>query len=138
MALRQLSFFVENRPGSLNEIISALGALEINIRALSLADTESFGILRVIVDHPEKAAEALSGRYSVKLNHVVGVRMQDRPGGLSVPLEALAKAGVSVEYAYAFIGKRDNDACVILRTDDHEKAEAALRAAGIHMVEEIE
>ena len=94
MALRQLSFFVENRPGSLNEIISALGALEINIRALSLADTESFGILRVIVDHPEKAAEALSGRYSVKLNHVVGVRMQDRPGGLSVPLEALAKAGV--------------------------------------------
>ena len=123
MALRQLSFFVENRPGSLNEIISALGALEINIRALSLADTESFGILRVIVDHPEK---------------VVGVRMQDRPGGLSVPLEALAKAGVSVEYAYAFIGKRDNDACVILRTDDHEKAEAALRAAGIPMVEEIE
>lgn len=138
MALRQLSFFVENRPGSLNEIISALGALEINIRALSLADTESFGILRVIVDHPEKAAEALSGRYSVKLNHVVGVRMQDRPGGLSVPLEALAKAGVSVEYAYAFIGKRDNDACVILRTDDHEKAEAALRAASIPMVEEIE
>ena len=138
MALRQLSFFVENRPGSLNEIISALGALEINIRALSLADTESFGILRVIVDHPEKAAEALSGRYSVKLNHVVGVRMQDRPGGLSVPLEALAKAGVSVEYAYAFIGKRDNDACVILRTDDHEKAEAALRAAGIPRVEEIE
>ena len=138
MALRQLSFFVENRPGSLNEIISALGALEINIRALSLADTESFGILRVIVDHPEKAAEALSGRYSVKLNHVVGVRMQDRPGGLSVPLEALANAGVSVEYAYAFIGKRDNDACVILRTDDHEKAEAALLAAGIPMVEEIE
>ena len=138
MALRQLSFFVENRPGSLNEIFSALGAIEINIRALSLADTESFGILRVIVDHPEKAAEALSGRYSVKLNHVVGVRMQDRPGGLSVPLEALAKAGVSVEYAYAFIGKRDNDACVILRTDDHEKAEAALRAAGIPMVEEIE
>ena len=138
MALRQLSFFVENRPGSLNEIISALGALEINIRALSLADTESFGILRVIVDHPEKAAEALSGRYSVKLNHVVGVRMQDRPGGLSVPLEALAKAGVSVEYAYAFIGKRDNDACVILRTDDHEKAEAALRAAVIPMVEELE
>lgn len=138
MALRQLSFFVENRPGSLNEIISALGALHINIRALSLADTESFGILRVIVDHPEQAAQQLSGCYSVKMNHVVGVRMEDRPGGLSVPLEALSAAGVSVEYAYAFIGKSENDACVILRTDNHEKAEAALRAAGIPMLEEIE
>ncbi len=138
MALSQLSIFVENKPGSLNEIIGALGALEINIRALSLADTESFGILRLIVDHPEQAAEKLRGRYSVKLNHVVGVRMEDRPGGLSVPLSVLANAGVSVEYAYAFIGKRDNDACVILRTDNREKAEAALRAAGIAMVEEIE
>ena len=138
MALSQLSIFVENKPGSLNEIIGALGALEVNIRALSLADTESFGILRLIVDHPEQAAEKLRGRYSVKLNHVVGVRMDDRPGGLSVPLSALADAGVSVEYAYAFIGKRDNDACVILRTDNREKAEAALRAAGIAMVEEIE
>lgn len=138
MALSQLSIFVENKPGSLNEIIGALGALEINIRALSLADTESFGILRLIVDHPEQAAEKLRGRYSVKINHVVGVRMDDRPGGLSVPLSALADAGVSVEYAYAFIGKRDNDACVILRTDNREKAEAALRAAGIAMVEEIE
>lgn len=138
MALSQLSIFVENKPGSLNEIIGALGALEVNIRALSLADTESFGILRLIVDHPEQAAEKLHGRYSVKLNHVVGVRMEDRPGGLSVPLSVLANAGVSVEYAYAFIGKRDNDACVILRTDNREKAEAALRAAGIAMVEEIE
>lgn len=138
MALSQLSIFVENKPGSLNEIIGALGALEINIRALSLADTESFGILRLIVDQPERAAEKLRGRYSVKINHVVGVRMDDRPGGLSVPLSALADAGVSVEYAYAFIGKRDNDACVILRTDNREKAEAALRAAGIAMVEEIE
>ena len=138
MALSQLSIFVENKPGSLNEIIGALGALEINIRALSLADTESFDILRLIVDHPEQAAEKLRGRYSVKLNHVVGVRMEDRPGGLSVPLSVLANAGVSVEYAYAFIGKRDNDACVILRTDNREKAEAALRAAGIAMVEEIE
>lgn len=138
MALSQLSIFVENKPGSLNEIIGALGALEINIRALSLADTESFGILRLIVDHPEQAAEKLRGRYSVKINHVVGVRMEDRPGGLSVPLSVLANAGVSVEYAYAFIGKRDNDACVILRTDNREKAEAALRAAGIAMVEEIE
>ena len=138
MALSQLSIFVENKPGSLNEIIGALGALEINIRALSLADTESFGILRLIVDQPERAAEKLRGRYSVKINHVVGVRMEDRPGGLSVPLSVLADAGVSVEYAYAFIGKRDNDACVILRTDNREKAEAALRAAGIAMVEEIE
>ena len=138
MALSQLSIFVENKPGSLNEIIGALGALEINIRALSLADTESFGILRLIVDHPEQAAEKLRGRYSVKINHVVGVRLEDRPGGLSVPLSVLANAGVSVEYAYAFIGKRDNDACVILRTDNREKAEAALRAAGIAMVEEIE
>ena len=138
MALSQLSIFVENKPGSLNEIIGALGALEINIRALSLADTESFGILRLIVDHPEQAAEKLRGRYAVKINHVVGVRMEDRPGGLSVPLSVLANAGVSVEYAYAFIGKRDNDACVILRTDNREKAEAALRAAGIAMVEEIE
>ena len=138
MALSQLSIFVENKPGSLNEIIGALGALEVNIRALSLADTESFGILRLIVDHPDQAAEKLRGRYSVKLNHVVGVRMEDRPGGLSVPLSVLANAGVSVEYAYAFIGKRDNDACVILRTDDPERAEAALRAAGIAMVEEIE
>ena len=138
MALSQLSIFVENKPGSLNEIIGALGALKVNIRALSLADTESFGILRLIVDQPERAAEKLRGRYSVKINHVVGVRMDDRPGGLSVPLSALADAGVSVEYAYAFIGKRDNDACVILRTDTREKAEAALRAAGIAMVEEIE
>ena len=138
MALSQLSIFVENKPGSLNEIIGALGALEINIRALSLADTESFGILRLIVDQPERAAEKLRGRYSVKINHVVGVRMEDRPGGLSVPLSVLANAGVSVEYAYAFIGKRDNDACVILRTVIREKAEAALRAAGIAMVEEIE
>ena len=127
MFIKQISLFVENQPGKLMEATDILSEGGVDISALSLADTTDFGILRIIVDNPDKAVSLLRERdYIVKQTDVIAAVMDDRPGGLSAILKILAEAGVSVEYMYAFVGSRQGHAVVVMRTDDPEKAQTAL------------
>lgn len=127
MFIKQISLFVENQPGKLMEATDILSEGGVDISALSLADTTDFGILRIIVDNPDKAVSLLRERdYIVKQTDVIAAVMDDRPGGLSAILKVLSEAGVSVEYMYAFVGSRQGHAVVVMRTDAPEKAQTAL------------
>ncbi len=131
MLIKQLSVFVENRPGRLLEITTVLRDANVDIRALTIADTTDFGILRLIVDDPEKALQALQkAKMTVSITNVIGVRLPDVPGGLNTALEAVSAAGISVEYCYAFISHSSEDAHVILRVDKPELAVDVLGKAG--------
>jgi hypothetical protein len=135
MKVRQISIFMENRAGRLAEIMKLLGEARINIRALSLADTSDFGILRLIVNDVDGALEALrrSG-HTVSLTDVIAVEVPDQPGGLASVLVPLSAAGVNVEYMYAFVEKATDKAVVIFRFEDPDSAIKALRAAGISVL----
>ena len=131
MAIQQLSVFVENTPGSLAEITEVLAGENIDIRALSIADTSDFGILRLIVDRPEEARDALKGRgFTVSINDVIGIGVDDRPGGLSKALRLLGESGLVVEYLYAYVSRVDGLAYGILRMDDNAAAEKLLAENG--------
>lgn len=135
MFVKQLSIFVENRPGRLSAITRLLQENEIDIRAMSIADTRDFGILRLIVNHPDKALEALKGEnYSVTLTSVIAVGIEDKPGGLAKAMDILYANNISVEYMYAFISKTENTAYVILRVENNDKAVTALEEADIKVL----
>ena len=139
MTVKQLSVFLENKPGKLAEILLVLKQQNIDIRSLSLADTAEFGILRMIVTDPQKAySELKKGFFQVSLTDVVAVAVEDAPGGLHAVLTCLQEAGVSVEYAYAFVGTRAGSAYVIMRTDDTARAVEAFSQKNIHMLSETE
>jgi hypothetical protein len=135
MKLTQISVFLENRKGRLHEVCSMLGMAGINIRALTIAETETFGVLRIIVDKPDAALE-LFGRNNVTANRteVVAVEVEDRPGGLANILKALSEHDVNVEYMYGFIEKFTEKALLVFRFDDPEKAGKVLAAHGINVV----
>jgi hypothetical protein len=123
MTIDQISVFVENKPGKLVEIIEALGEAKVDLRALSIADTSDFGILRLIVDHPETAIEVLrQAECVVSVTQVIAVKVDDTPGGLAKVLRILSDAGISIEYIYAFVAHEEGRAFVILRVEDNEKA----------------
>ncbi|MDR0943764.1 MAG: acetolactate synthase [Ruminococcus sp.] len=127
MLIKQLSVFVENKKGRLSAITDILRQSEIDIRALSVADTKDFGILRLIVNDVDKAYTALkNGECLVSLTDVIAVQITDRPGGLADAMDILSSAEISVEYMYAFISKSDGLASVILRVDDNQKAQNVL------------
>jgi hypothetical protein len=131
MLIHQISVFVENQTGRLSDITGVLAKHSIDIRALSIADTTDFGILRLIVNQPEKAVDALKAEgITVSKTEVVAVRLRDEPGSLHEILETLRRQDIVVEYAYAFITRQDADACVILRVEDNAKAVEALQAKG--------
>lgn len=135
MAIKQLTVFVENKQGTLVEITDTLAKNNVNIRALSIADTQDFGILRLIVTDNETAINALNDRgFLVKTTDVVGVKIGDAPGKLSTALEVLDRAGINMEYLYAFMARTERHAYVVLRVADNEAAEAALEEAGFHMI----
>ena len=114
MKLKQISVFLENRKGRLWKALSTLRDADINIRALSIADTSEFGILRMIVPDPDKAKKALEeNTFVVKTNEVIGVEMPDEPGGLDGILEILTNADINVEYLYAFVEKKSDQAIVV-------------------------
>ena len=139
MFIKQLSIFVENQKGGLAEILAELGSNKIDICALSLADTTDFGILRMIVDDEAKAEKVLTEHgVVVKINQVLGLAVDDTPGGLATALTALNDGGVAIEYMYAFVGESDKHAMVVLRTDDNEKALSALKAAGASILTEAD
>ena len=135
MKVDQLSIFLENRAGRLAEVTRILADSGVNIRALSLADTSDFGILRLIVSDFEKAKENLkAGGFTVGRTTVVAVEVTDKPGGLNSILEMLRDAKINVEYMYAFVEKRSDKALVVFRFDDSEKALRLLAAHHINVV----
>lgn len=135
MALKQLNVFVENKSGSLLPVTSALADANIDIRALSLADTAEFGILRLIVTDVDAAAAALEKiGCVVNVCEVVGVKIGDKPGKLSGALRVLCEANVNMEYLYAFLTRTEKHAYVVLRVADNAAAEQVLTQAGYHLI----
>ena len=133
--LKQLTVFVENRQGALVDITDILAKNGVNIRALSIADTKDFGILRLIVNDNEVAQKTLSeAGYLLKMTDVVGVKIGDAPGKLSGALDVLDKNSINMEYLYAFMTRTESHAYVGLRVVDNGAAEAALEAAGYHLI----
>jgi hypothetical protein len=134
MKVEQISVFLENKAGRLAEVTRVLGDAGINIRALSLADTTDFGILRLIVDKYDVAREVLKGKgFTVGKTEVVALEVPDRPGGLASVLNALAQAGINVEYMYAFVQHSGKNAVIIFRFDNLEDAINILQKEGIHI-----
>jgi hypothetical protein len=139
MSLKQLNIFVENKKGALVEITETLAKHDVNIRALSIADTEEFGILRLIVNDNETASKILSEKeYLLKITEVVGVKIGDAPGKLSTALEVLDKEDINVEYLYAFMARTEKHAYVVLRVEDNDVAEKALTDAGFRLISEAD
>jgi len=139
MAIRQLSVFLENRHGTLVEVTELLAAEGIDIRAMSLADTQDFGILRLIVNDPEKAKAALAKiGFIASVNEVLAVAINDNPGALSEVIHVLAGANVNIEYMYAFLSNHKGNAYVVLRVMDNDSTAAVLEAAGIPLVSEAD
>ena len=131
MAIIQLSAFLENRPGTLCRAVSSIKGAGINIRALSVAETKDFGILRIIVSDVEKTKKVLSEDTIIRETPVIAVKMNDEAGALSGILEILKDAEVNIEYVYAFTGSLQGSAYVVLRVDDVESAESILLQKGM-------
>jgi hypothetical protein len=135
IGIDQLSIFVENKPGRLVEVVETISAAGVDLRALNIADTADFGVLRVITDKPDVAQNALaSAGYVVKASRVLPVSLDDTPGSLARVLRVIANAGVDVEYLYAFVAHGDQKAYVIIRVEDNAAAAAALAAGGIEVM----
>ena len=135
MLVKQVSIFVENKEGKIADVINILAKNNINISALSLADTTNFGILRLIVDDPKKAKNILQSEdMIVKINEILAVGIDDQPGGLAKVLDILAKANVQIEYMYAFTGHNKEYATVVFKTNDIEKAYDCLKIKDIPLI----
>lgn len=137
MAINQLSIFVENKEGKLVTITDSIANAGIDIRALSVADTQDFGIFRLIVTDPQKAKEALeSSGCFVSITQVVGVSIPDEPGSLAKIVNILARYNINIEYMYAFIAVSGKEASVVLRVEDNSAAEKILIENGVKLLEE--
>jgi hypothetical protein len=135
MKLKQISIFLENRKGRLWKAMNILSDANINIRALSIADTSEFGILRMIVPEPEVAKEILEkANFVVKVNDVIAVGVSDEPGGLETVLKLLNQSDINVEYLYAFVEKKGQKAMVVIRTEDIDAGINALEKGGITLM----
>lgn len=135
MELEQLSVFLENRAGRLAEVTDVLGQAEINIRALSLADTADFGVLRVIVDDTNKAVETLrANNFTATVTKVVAVEVDDQPGGLAHILQILNSKGINVEYMYAFVEKSSEKALLVFRFENLQGAIKVLTESNIKIL----
>jgi hypothetical protein len=135
MYIRQLSVFLENRPGRLAAFTRLLGAHGIDMAALSLADTTHFGIVRCLVEDPDTAAKIIGDAgYNVRVTEVLGARVPDQPGGLAQVLETLAQEEIDVEYLYSFVRNAGRDAVLVFRVEALERAAQALAARGVELV----
>ena len=139
MAIKQLTVFVQNKKGTVVSVTDILSKNNINLRALSIAETQDFGILRLIVSD-EKTAESVLAKngYVIKVIDVLGVKIGDQPGKLTEALDVLDKADINVEYLYAFMARTEKHAYVVLRVKDNAAAESALINAGFHLIEEAD
>lgn len=130
--VRQISVFLDNKPNQLTGVMKLLKNQTINIRALSIADTKDFGILRMIVDDTEKAVDVLrEASYAVAETEIVAITIPDTPGQLSRVLDILGEQNVNIEYLYAFLGKSDKSVSFVIRVDDNDNAYKALESGGI-------
>ncbi len=135
MRVEQLSVFLENKAGRLAEVTSILAEANINIRALSLADTSDFGVLRLIVDNNQKAVDTLKNRgFTIGKTDVVAVEVEDRPGGLHKILEILNASKINVEYMYAFVPSSGDKAVMIFRFDAIDEAVKRLTENDVHVI----
>lgn len=135
MALKQISVLIENTRGSLVRVTDALAARGVNIRALSMADTEHFGILRMILTDNRVAEEILKELGVItQETEVIGVKIGDQPGKLSAALHVLAEADINIEYLYAFFARTERHAYVVIRVADNAQAEKVLTDAGFYMI----
>jgi hypothetical protein len=133
--VKQVSIFLENRAGRLFEVTKLMARHNLNIRALSVADTSDFGILRLIVDNPEKAIEVLKGEnYTVSATDVVAVEVLDKPGGLAKILGIFNDNNINVEYMYAFLAKIPDKAVLIFRFDDNKSVLEKLKGTDIKTI----
>ena len=131
MAITQLSVFLMNQPGALVDAIKAISDAKINIRALSIAEANDFGILRIIVSDSDAVCKLLGDKYLFSKTQVVAAKMDDRSGALYPILVALNEANINIEYMYAFTGSGPEEAYVVFRVNDAQTAEAVLNANGI-------
>ena len=139
MAIKQLTVFVQNKKGKVASVTDILSKNNVNLRALSIAETQDFGILRLIVNDEVTAERVLAENgYLIKVIDVVGVKIADEPGKLAEALGVLDRANINVEYLYAFMSRTDKDAYVVLRVEDEDIAEAALQKAGFTMISEVD
>lgn len=135
MSVKQISIFIENKKGSLAEVTKFIADKKINLKALSIADTQDFGILRIITDKPDEARDMLKNEgYTVTATSVLAVELTDAPGSMASILSVLSENNVSVEYTYAFMSTVENKAYMIFRVDDNDKATKTLIAANIPVI----
>lgn len=138
MKIQQISLFLENKPGHLGAICRSLADADISILTLSLADTQQFGILRLIIQDWERATEVLEkAGFVVHVNEVVATEVEDRPGGVAKVLDALEAGKVNIEYMYAFTFRRNNRAIIVFRFDDPDEAIACLRDRDINVLDSV-
>ena len=136
--INQLTVFLENKPGRLLSLCSTLGDAGINMRALMVADTTEFGIVRIVCDAPERARELLRGQgYSASITKVLAVQVPDEPGALADILRVADEVGANIEYAYCFLEPARGSAVNVFKvgSDEGQRAEEALRAAGFGTIE---
>jgi len=139
MKITQVSVFLENKKGRLLEVCSLLGKHNINIRALNVAESEGFGILRIVVDKPQEAVDLLKKNNLIaNLTDVVAVEVEDKPGGLARVLDVLSKNNINVEYMYGFVEKHSSNALMVFRFDEPEKAAKVLLGNGITIVKQAQ
>lgn len=139
MTVNQISVFVENKSGALAQITAELSAAGVNMRALSIAETHDFGVLRFIADDEEKAAAALrDAGHILSLTPVLAVVLKDEPGSFARTVSVLAAADIDIEYTYAFLTPRTGTACMIFRVPDNDAAEKVLTAAGFVLAKKEE
>ncbi len=135
MKIQQLSIFLENKPGRLSSVCSTLAQAGINLTTLSLADTHQFGILRLIIREWQQAKQLLEEcGYAVKVSDVIAMEVADRPGGLANVLNIIENDGISVEYMYAFTIRKKENAILVFRFDQMDKAIEVLQSSGISLV----
>ena len=139
MAIKQLTVFVENKQGTLVSITDTLSKHNVNIRALSIAETQDFGMLRLIVNDTAAAEKVLADEgYLIKVNDVVGVKIGDAPGKLSAALNVLDEKKINMDYLYAFMSRTEKHAYVVIRVEDNAATEKALEDAGFHIITEAD
>ncbi|MBR4862454.1 MAG: ACT domain-containing protein [Firmicutes bacterium] len=139
MAIKQLTVFVENKQGALVSVTEALAKKNINLRAMSIAETQEFGILRLIVNDEAAAEKILAEEgYIIKITDVVGVKIGDEPGSLSAALKVLDAHNINVEYLYAFMARTEKHAYVVIRVEDNAAAEAVLSEDGFKLIKEAD
>lgn len=134
VAIKQISLFVENKPGRMAKVSKTLSDAGVNIRALTVAEAGDFGVIRMVVDDPEKGYQVLHDNgFTVSETEVLAVEMKDIPGGLYEIVNTLGKSDVNVDYAYAFVTTKAERAMLIIRVDNLEKARGVLSDAGIKL-----